>query len=78
MKSSGKSIKQNPTAKLLGITFDYNLAWNKQIIMTKLTYGVLRVLSPSSALRRLQHAIVSLNHLFYHKLIIAMLLRPNA
>ena len=25
MKSNGKSIEQKPTAKLLGITFDYNL-----------------------------------------------------
>ena len=45
MKSNGKSIKQKPTAKLLGITFDCNLNWNEQInIITKLTYGVLRVL----------------------------------
>ena len=41
MKSNGKSIKQKVTAKLLGITFD----WNEQInILTKSTYGVLRVL----------------------------------
>ena len=45
MKSNGKSIKQKPTAKLLGITFDCNLTWNEQTnIITKLTYGVLRVL----------------------------------
>ena len=45
MKSKGKSIKQKPTAKLLGITFDYNLTWNEQItIITKSTHGVLRVL----------------------------------
>ena len=45
MKSNGKFIKQKPTAKLLGITFDCNLTWNEQInIITKSTYGVLRVL----------------------------------
>ena len=45
MKSNCKSIKQKPTAKLLGITFDCNLIWNEQInIVTKSTYGVLRVL----------------------------------
>ena len=45
MKSNGKSIKQKPTAKLLGITFDCNLTLNKQInIITKSTYGVLWVL----------------------------------
>ena len=45
MKSNGKSIKQKPTAKSLGITFDCNLTWNEQInIITKSTYGVLRVL----------------------------------
>ena len=44
MKSNGKSIKQKPTAELLGITFDCNLTWNEQInIITKSTYGVLRV-----------------------------------
>ena len=44
MKSNGKSIKQKPTAKLLGITFDCNLTWKEQInITTKSTYGVLRV-----------------------------------
>ena len=31
--------------RVLGITFDFNLTWNKQINMiTKSTYGVLRVL----------------------------------
>ena len=45
MKSNGKSIKQKPTAKLPGITFDCNLTWDEQInIITKPTYGVLRVL----------------------------------
>ena len=45
MKSNGKFIKQKPTVKLLGITFDCNLTWNEQInIITKSTYGVLRVL----------------------------------
>ena len=45
MKSNGKYIKQKLTAKLLGITFDYNLTWNEEInIITKSTYGVLRVL----------------------------------
>ena len=45
MKSNGKSIKQKPTAKLLGITFDCNLPENEQInIITKSAYGVLRVL----------------------------------
>ena len=45
MKSNGKSIKQKPTARLLGITFDCNLTWKEQInIITKLTYGALRVL----------------------------------
>ena len=45
MKSKGKSIKQKPTTKLLGITNDCNLTWNKQInIITKSTYGVLRLL----------------------------------
>ena len=45
MKSNCKSIKQKPTAKLLGITFDCNLTWNDQInIITKSTYGVLRLL----------------------------------
>ena len=45
MKSNCKSIKQKPTAKLLGITFDCNLIWNEQInIITKSTYGILRVL----------------------------------
>ena len=44
MKSS-KSIKQKSTAKLFGITFDCNLPWNEQInIITKSTYGMLRVL----------------------------------
>ena len=44
-KSNSKSIKQKPTAKLLGITFDCNLTWNEQInILTKLTYDVLRLL----------------------------------
>ena len=45
MKSNDKSIKQKPTAKLLGITFDCNFTWNKQInIITKSTYDALRVL----------------------------------
>ena len=45
MKSNGKSIKQKPTAKWLGVTFDCNLTWNKQIdILRKPTYGVLRIL----------------------------------
>ena len=45
IKSNGKSIKQKPTAKLLGITFDWNLTCNEHInILTKLTYGVLRLL----------------------------------
>ena len=45
MKSNGKSIKQQPTAKLLGITFHCNLTWTEQInIITKSTYGVLRLL----------------------------------
>ena len=45
MKSNGKSIKQKPTGKLLGITFDCNLTWNDQInIITKSTNGVLRLL----------------------------------
>ena len=45
MKSNCKSIKQKPTAKLLGITFDCNLIWNEQInIITKSIYGILRVL----------------------------------
>ena len=45
MKSNCKSIKQKPTTKLLGITFDCNLIWNEQInIITKSTYGILRVL----------------------------------
>ena len=44
MKSNCKSIKQKPTAKLLGITFDCNLIWNEQInIITKSIYGILRV-----------------------------------
>ena len=29
MKSNDKSIKQKPTAKLLGITFDCNLTYNE-------------------------------------------------
>ena len=45
MKSNGKSIKQKPTAKLLGITFDCNLTWNEQInFITKSNYSVLKVL----------------------------------
>ena len=32
-----------------------------------------KYLRPSSALRRLEHVNASLNHLFYHELIIAML-----
>ena len=45
IKSNSKFIKQKPTAKLLGITFDCNLTWNEQInSITKSTYGVLRVL----------------------------------
>ena len=45
MQSNGKSIKQKPTAKLLGVTFDCNLTWNEQInIITKSSYCVLRVL----------------------------------
>ena len=45
MKSNGKFIKQKPSAKLLGTTFDCNLTWDEQInIITKSTYGVLRVL----------------------------------
>ena len=42
MKSNGIFIKQKPTAKLLGTTFDCNLTWNEQInIITKSTYDVL-------------------------------------
>ena len=45
MKSNGKSMKQKPTAKLLGITFDYNLTWNEKInIIMKLSYAALSVL----------------------------------
>ena len=45
MKLNDKSIKQKPTAKLLGITFDCNLTRNEQInIIAKSTYDVLRVL----------------------------------
>ena len=33
MKSSDKSIKQKPTAKLLSITFDCNLTWNNRSIL---------------------------------------------
>ena len=45
MKSNGKSIKQKPTAKLVGITFDSNVTWKEQVnILTDSTYGLLRVL----------------------------------
>ena len=41
----GKSIQQEPTAKLLGITFDQHLTWNEQInIITKSNYNILRIL----------------------------------
>ena len=72
MKSNGKSMKQNPTAKLLDITFDCNLTWNEQTdFMTKLNYGVLRVLN------RVLRVMKWMNHLFYHELIIAMFLMAN-
>ena len=42
MKLNGKLIGQNPTAKLLAITFDCNLNCSNQIIIiTKWTYGAL-------------------------------------
>ena len=45
MKSNRKSIKQKPTAKLVGITFDSNVTWKEQVnILTDSTYGLLRVL----------------------------------
>ena len=79
MKSNGKSIKQKPTAELLGISLDCNLTWNEQInIITKSTHGVLRVLKTLSALCHLQHVNAWLNHLFYHELILQCCLRPNA
>ena len=74
MKSNSKSIKQKPTAKLLGITFDCSLTWNEQInIITKSTYGVLRVLKSCKRFAALQRGNASLNHMFYNKLIIAIL-----
>ena len=45
MKSNGKSVKQKPTSKLVGITFNCNLTWNEQIIIIKKwTYVVLSLL----------------------------------
>ena len=72
MKSNGKSIKQKPTAKWLGVTFDCNLTWNEQInILRKPTYGVLRILktfkgfTPFPTRKCLAES--------YHEFIIAML-----
>ena len=45
MKSNGKSIKQKPTAKLLGITFDCHSTIKQINIITKSTYGALKVLT---------------------------------
>ena len=63
MKWNCKSIKQNPAAKLLGITFDCNLTWNEQINhITKSTYGVSRALKTFKRLCHLQHVNALLNH----------------
>ena len=73
-KSNDKSIKQTPTAKLLSITFDCNLAWNEPInIITKSTYCVLGVLKSFKCFTLFTTHKSSLNYLLYHKLIIAML-----
>ena len=45
IRSNGKSIQQQPPAKLLGVTFDQHLTWNEQInIITKSNYNILRIL----------------------------------
>ena len=45
IKSIGKSIQKDPTAKLLGVTFGQHLTWNKQInITTNSNYNILRIL----------------------------------
>ena len=45
IRSKGKSKQQEPTAKLLGVTFDQHLTWNEQInIITKSNYNILRIL----------------------------------
>ena len=75
MKSNGIFIKQKPTAKLLGTTFDCNLTWNEQInIITKSIYDVLfKVLKNFKRFTPFKNVIVWLNHLLYHELIITML-----
>ena len=45
IRSKGKSIQQEPTAILLGVTFGQHLTWNEQInLVTKSNYNILRVL----------------------------------
>ena len=45
IRSDRKSIAQETTVKLLGVTFDQNLSWTSHIInITKASYGILRVL----------------------------------
>ena len=74
MKLNGKSIKQKPTAKLLSITFDYNLTWNEQInIITKSTYGVWRVLKSFNRFKTFTTRKCLAESLVYNKLIIAIL-----
>ena len=44
IRSKGKSIQQEPTGKLLGVTIDQHLTWNEQInIVTKSNYNSLRI-----------------------------------
>ena len=45
IRSKGKSIQQEPAAKLLDVTFDQRLTWNEQInTVAKSNYNILSVL----------------------------------
>ena len=45
IRTEGKSTQQEPTGKLLCVTFHQHLTWNEQInIVTKSNYNILRIL----------------------------------
>ena len=45
IRAKGKSIQREPTAMLLGVTFDEHVTWKEQIkIITKSNYNILRML----------------------------------
>ena len=51
IRSKDKSIQQEPTTELLGVTFDQHLTWNEPTnIITKSNYNILEYLRLSNDL----------------------------